>query len=841
MEQNVEELRQCLLNSMPTLFLGAGFSREAVCVSGVMPTGKELKNELFGKFIEGKVDEKRQEQIEEYNLRELCDCIDGLVKNGKEERENFLTERLKGAWPNEAGYHRLLAEYPWKRIYTVNIDDLVEHIYEKADKKYKSIYSRKDIPERTEEMELIKLHGCVRHPDEGYIFSKKEYNVLINQKINLALTEFTNEIYSSNDIILIGASLDEPDLEYYLQLYEDMRFERKKSRMFFIEPSPSLALEQRAKQLQAIIIEWTTEQFLKFVADLHYNPDKMEHARLELNRNMIYRLRDDVKIFKEEYDSNIYQGAYCTWQDVFEKWTFEYGVYERALVKLDHLLKEPTKVKCFCVYGSSFVGKSTLQKQLGYYLYGLNYEVLEYKGRYLNKEVIERYIRETDFGKYAVLIDNASFYYSVIERMLEKDYGEEGGRFLCASRTYYHKKKRYYLVGNCFAEYDGTDSIKRDDAKKICKTLEDNHALGYMYDLKNPEDRVAEITRKKSVINLIVDLTYGNDIRKKMKKEMRSIKQLSDREQELLLEIAIFNSVDIEYYPMELFVEKYGQSISISTDDVIGGMKIADYIKYDEQGISLKNLLLQEEVLNRNVQEKYYVVENLLKRISRYVHEGNKDIWTIIFQSLHNEKQLRNALGFSNHELQKLFYGLKEEYKEISYYWLQLGLFEQSRDDYAKALSHLKKSQFIQPRSFKIQHAIARNYLKFANNQQNFEMARPLFDKGEKLMKQLIDSNEYYIKKAKPFSVNSYVLEKVRYIERYEVKVSTKELCELRDMLDKVYSDTETYIRKAMQSFYRLLQKLNKQSLIRMNFNNGYYAIMGENLSSQEDMTDDIY
>ena len=84
-------------------------------------------------------------------------------------------------------------------------------------------------------------------------------------------------------------------------------------------------------------------------------------------------------------------------------------------------------------------------------------------------------------------------------------------------------------------------------------------------------------------------------------------------------------------------------------------------------------------------------------------------------------------------------------------------------------------------------------------------------------------------------------MEKVRYIERYEVKVSTKELCELRDMLDKVYSDTDTYIRKAMQSFYRLLQKLNKQSLIRMNFNNGYYAIMGENLSSQEDMTDDIY
>lgn len=839
-EEKVEELKRCLLNNMPILFLGAGFSREAICKNGVMPTGAELKDELFGQFVDGKVNLERLKQIEKYNLRELCDCIDSLTKDGKKLREQYLTDRLSDVWPNEERYHALLVKYPWKRIYTVNIDDLVEHIYESAHKEYKSIYSRKDIPERTDKMELIKLHGCVRHPEEGYIFSKKEYSALINQKINLGLIEFTNEIYSSNDIILIGASLDEPDLDYYLQLYETMQFKRKRSRIFFIEPFPSFALEQRAEELDATIITWTAEEFLKFVNQLKYRPDRMERARLELNRNMIYRLADDIKIFKDKYDSNIYQGFYCNWQDVFENWTFEYGIYEKAKNELEQLLQEKASAKCFCIYGSSFVGKSTLLKQLGYYLHGMDYEVLEYKGQYLDKEVVRNYIRESNFRKYVLLIDNASFYYPVIEQMMQMDYKGNEVLFLCASRTYYHKKKRYYLEGSTFKDYNSVDCIKGEDAKIIYKTLDQKDALGYLYDLKETE-RIPEIVHKGSIINLIVDLTYGREIRKKIKKEIRNIEDFSDQEQQLLLEIAIFNRVDIEYYPMELFVERYGASIPLSSEGMIEQMKVSDYIKYDEQGISLRNSLLQEEILKGKTQDKYRAVEDMLTWISKNVQEGWRDIWMIIFQSLCNEKQLRRALGFSNQELYKLFYGLKERYKDISYYWLQLGLFEQSRNDYAKAYSHLKKSQFIQPRSFKIQHAIARNYLKFANSQENQALAEPLFKKGEELMKRLINSDEYYIKKAKPFSVNSYVVEKVRYVERYKTQITTKELCEMRDMLDRVYSSSDSYTLNAMKMFYQLLEKLGKQALIHMNFDSPYYNIMKKRLDSQWDMGEDIY
>ena len=108
-------------------------------------------------------------------------------------------------------------------------------------------------------------------------------------------------------------------------------------------------------------------------------------------------------------------------------------------------------------------------------------------------------------------------------------------------------------------------------------------------------------------------------------------------------------------------------------------------------------------------------------------------------------------------------------------------------------------------------------------------------------MKQLIDSNEYYIEKAKAFSVDSYVLEKVRYIERFNVNVTNKELCEMRDMLDRIYSDTDPYIYMPMRMFYILLQKKGKLSLLRMKLNNPYLEIMKKNLDIQKDMEEDYY
>lgn len=841
-ETTIKDLKDCMENNMPVLFLGAGFSREALCKKGKLPTGSELADELRLEFVKDKISEADYKDVEKYNLRELCSCIDALDKDNKAKREEYLTRRLKGALPNETGFHNLLVDYPWRRIYTVNIDDLVENIYEENDKEYSCISSSKDIPRKSENMELIKLHGSVRKPGDGYIFSKKEYNDLIGSKVNIGLVEFTNEIYSVNDVIFIGASLDEPDIEYYLQLYENMQIKRKKSRIFFIEPYPKLALEQKAAELGATIIPWTTEKFLKFTSELEYAPERAERARLELNRSMIYRLQDDIKIFKNPYESNIYQGYYSTWQDVFDRWTFKNTMLDSAKKSLDIILSQKDPLKCFCLYGSSFSGKSTLLKQLGYYLYSMGYEVLEYKGRFLERSVLRNYIMESSYEKYAILIDNASFYYKTIERFLRDSYEEKEIVFLCASRTYYHTRKKYYLEGNCFCDLECKDKIRKEDAPIIAQTLEEKDSLGDLYEFDHDSNELyREIQRKQSVVNLIVYLTYGKEMRRKLNKEMKFVTDLPLIEMKLLLEVAIFNNLDIEYYPIELFIGRYQGVIRLTEEGGISNLKVIDYIKYDDQGIALRNSLLQDAVLKSNRDKIFPAIRELLLYMSTYVYEGRQDVWMNVFQALLNEARLREKFKSEKSELGTLFYGIKQEYTKVSYYWLQLGLYEQGENNYAKALSHLKKSQKIQPKSFKIQHAIARNYLKYANVQSDSQTAKELFEKGEKLMLDLIKSKEYYIQKAKLFSVDSYVLEKVRYVEKFHVKLSNKELNEMRDMLSEVYSPNDSYIYKAMKVFYQMLCRIGKQSIIRMDFNSPYYDIMKKEFAGDDEFENTIY
>ena len=56
--------------------------------------------------------------------------------------------------------------------------------------------------------------------EEGVIFSEDEYTELITRKLDAKLNKFSNDIQRDN-VIFIGARMDEPDIKYYLKIYED--------------------------------------------------------------------------------------------------------------------------------------------------------------------------------------------------------------------------------------------------------------------------------------------------------------------------------------------------------------------------------------------------------------------------------------------------------------------------------------------------------------------------------------------------------------------------------------------------------------------------------------------
>ena len=111
----------------------------------------------------------------------------------KKQLYEFLIDTFKGAHADpDNDFHIKVQEYNWTKIYTLNIDDLIENIYE-HEKKSILVQNEKSIKNNDEIVtELYKLHGCVNKPENGFIFSTDEYTSMI-ENADFRMKEFAND------------------------------------------------------------------------------------------------------------------------------------------------------------------------------------------------------------------------------------------------------------------------------------------------------------------------------------------------------------------------------------------------------------------------------------------------------------------------------------------------------------------------------------------------------------------------------------------------------------------------------------------------------------------------
>lgn len=832
---DIQKLKEALLNDNPMLFLGAGFSYGSTNSYGDMATGTTLKKEIFKIFVKGNVSETEENEVKKYNLQELCGFVNDYLAE-KENLKKYLIERFRDVSP--AKFHYLLAKYPWKKIYTVNIDDLVEHI---CYKEHVDIVVQNVSKERfvKNEMEYVKLHGCVNEPDQPFIFSKAEYSNLISSKLNFKHNKLISDIQNES-FIFVGASLDESDIDFYISQYENAGHFRK-GKLFFIEPYPTLMLKSRVKRLGGTIIEWTTEEFLEFVEKVNFNPSELHKRKMQLNYSGIYLLKDIMNSYSKDevYESRLYEGYNSNWHDVKDGWLFEPSSIGEICKKIEAIDFSINKNYCLALYGNGFSGKDCILKILGVYLEKSGYEVLEFKGKKLNIRVLKEFINTSPNEKYALLVENASYYYKLIEKILQMDNGNKHVLVLTTSRNYYHSKKKYYLEGNPYDEIYITDSFDKSCAENIYAKLKEK---GYIGNLStNEKEGVQQIFKEKNYINLFTKLTYGNGFQKRLKKTAKEVVSANPQIKNLYIELAIFDKADLSYYPSELLTSRYSIDFNIFLKKRYDKLSkaqalVVDFIKIDEQGIALKNIILRNQVWDNLAEnEKVQAIVNILKEIAPYVEEKENSYWKIIFESILKADCLENKFKLNLQQIISIYYQLKDEFSDISYYWLQLGIAEQKCNDYNKALNHLNMAHTIRPKAYQIQHAIGRNYLKYANYLTDILQAESLFAQGEEIMLGLINSSEYYKEKARNFSIHCYTFEKILYIKRHNKNVTNRELLQIKRYIDMIMDDKDVYIDSLAVQYIALLRKLDKLDIINMRPGDIYYQALGKKDEYQEE------
>lgn len=660
------------------------------------------------------------------------------------------------------------------------------------------------------------MHGSVRNPSEGFVFSPEEYVETITN-FDYRFSTLAIDMHSEH-FIFVGSNFDDFNIDYYMKLYDNAGVPSAKGKLFFITPKPTLFLKKKIENLQGILIEWTTQDFLEFISK--QKEEKIISNEYNLHKELMSHSFDNIKTIKdkilksentENYQSRLYFGDEPKFEDIYLEWDF---INQNLL---DTYFKfEGEKTNCnysiFSIVGKAYIGKSTFLKRLAVKLDNEQYETFIYTGRYFNFYPFGQYIKKSQNSKFALIIDNAGYNYIAIKHLIGMLPNDKHLTIITGARPYFHFRNRYNLVDMNFYEYEFEKFISTDYAKNVLDKLKEKGFLGDLSKLLTEEERIKSICKNNDVMSSLFTLTYGKGFVKRLNKDLVPLLENNDEIREILIAIAIFSRIELPYFPIEI--------INQLTNNKANKIKerIEDFIKYpDSKSILLRNAFLEETILKGVGKEKIVsVIKRILLSISSLVDNSIHTYWNEIHAGLIKEKLLRQKLKLSSSEIQSLLYKIRNYYSDNFNYWIQLGISEQREKDFEKALNHFKVAESLRPNSYMVQTSIGNNFLKQANSLQSYNIAKSYFQEGENILKKLIAEKEEF--QVRAYATHCLLFEKIKFYDKFKLDITNKEISQMYNQLETIINkdDNDIMAKHINNEFYQFLKRRNKTNVIRI-------------------------
>lgn len=759
----IGKLDRCLLSGKTILFTGAGFSLGAKNGAGQdLPTGFGLKKLLLTELLGYKESDEEYNELIEDKLSDICAFSEQEASQAKV--QDFIIEQFSDCEPKE--FHKTIANFgKWKRIYTVNIDDVLENSIDRSMLAVQDV-ERPITYTKAKQVEYIKLHGSVRNRSSRLVFSNQQYVDSMLKSTDYRFNTFSQDMQMEN-FVVVGTEMDEINLDYYLNLFSSGAWKTTHGQLFFINPKPRRIFRSKIEALGAYIIEWTTEEFARHLDEIGgvstgYTDD--------IDGFLNVRKRFDSDKHFKGYKSELYFGRSPEYRDIIFDWDFQNpDISSLKDTIIDYLNGSGGKRLFIALYGKSLSGKSVYLKRLGIELVHENYAVYERTGLELDIFNIIQKIRGEKERNIAILIENASFYYPEIKKLLSHIPIDKNIVVLTTARTIYHHKKRYTLVSEpWFKEVAITGETKTLDglfAESIEQHLEEKGLLGKLK-AKSKADRLLYINKFDDVESCLYSITNGSYFQKRQIDLFYKDKQKKNlgRFYDLLCQLAIFSKLDLPYLPLEVVGLLYGTDYSHALN------ACDNYIALhrDVNGISLRDSYLVPHILMYlKGSRKIALLKEILVSISPQVVDSNHNYWNEMASTLMKGKRLRSMLKMTNGEVKNLLTDIKAYYNDDYNYWLQVGISEQHDSEYELALNHFRQAESMSPHSYIVRNAIARNFLRQANEEENAEFAKTMHEQGIRLMNSLIDECEEF--QVKAYSTHCLLFEQVRFFRRNSI------------------------------------------------------------------------
>ncbi len=367
------------------LFIGAGFSTSALDANGRgLPAGSGLASELwdwsglatkYGKYA-------GQELPRVFGI--------ALSQRGERNLTAFLRERLSAR--TVPAWYDFLASVYWYRIYTTNVDNVVETVFGRHTQPLLEVVDGfherpRDRDQFLERIQYVKLNGDLRNGAEKITFSTRAY-ARRAVEIDPWWDQFVRD-YAQHLTVFIGTSLNEPLLNQAIEARGPRggaAVEGRPGSFLVSKPlDPTVSLSLPEFNIEGI--EATAEAFAHYLgAIVGPLPDRVEVLRELSPSHAIFadsltrdrRHSDSVgrflAVFDEvilpdaprNYSSLFHQGQEADWLDIAASQDASRQVGQRLLSRVEELVSSKKgERKVVVLSGNRGTGKTTVLMRLG--------------------------------------------------------------------------------------------------------------------------------------------------------------------------------------------------------------------------------------------------------------------------------------------------------------------------------------------------------------------------------------------------------------------------------------------------------------------------------------------
>ncbi len=399
-ENKTDYLINALQAGKVSLFLGSGFNEGSLTNKGQSIADNQTLIKKLWEF-NGYSGEPNQEDTLTFVYQST------LTKNpNKSELSNLLRENLEvNSYPE---WMKILPLFFWRKIYSTNIDNLVEKIYSDSSSSRVNSQILNPVNGQTDDYcerdttfhKLIKvsLHGTLGSAPDKITFGIFQYAARSNEKYDPWYYDFVYE-YSNFPFIFIGSKLDEPIFWQYLEARKEKHGnQERRPRSFIITPDISPARKYILSKYNIHHIPKKAKDFFLWLNELFpEKPNRMDVIKKSepdliliakaLAQNVSRKTIKSLKSFLDEFQNVkpvkpdpahrktfFHSGAVPTWQDIAHKLDAKRDITDEIYDNI-FSIKEDNKPKYIFVHGTAGSGKSTVAKRLAWNLSSNQFQV----------------------------------------------------------------------------------------------------------------------------------------------------------------------------------------------------------------------------------------------------------------------------------------------------------------------------------------------------------------------------------------------------------------------------------------------------------------------------------